>query len=266
MSDDEALLRRALAALGPYRSELVIVGAWAHRLFERHPLLACPLGHSPLMTEDADLASPAKLAIIGDPIPQRLADAGFDQRLTGTGPLPVMKFFARESNGFYIELIAPLIGGDSDRDGEPRTLVTVGGATAQLLRHVELLRFETWELELGDGVVARIANPASYLVQKILTRREGAGRDKYGKDLLYIHDTLLMFGPRLHEFRPLATRVLAQLPPKLAAKVRSFVFTSYPERLARAAEIALATGRPYPPDATAIANTCRVGFGTLFGS
>jgi len=46
--------------------------------------------------------------------------------------------------------------------------------------------------------VARIANPASYLVQKVLTKREGAGRAKVGKDLLYIHDTLQMFGPRLH--------------------------------------------------------------------
>ncbi|HQX64044.1 MAG TPA: GSU2403 family nucleotidyltransferase fold protein, partial [Thermomicrobiales bacterium] len=70
MRGDEALLRRALAALGPYRPELIVVGAWAHRFFERHPL-AQPLAHPTLMTEDADLASPAKLATIGDPIPKR---------------------------------------------------------------------------------------------------------------------------------------------------------------------------------------------------
>lgn len=125
------------------------------------------------MTEDADLASPAKLATIGDPIPKRLEDADFERRMTGVEQLPVMKFFARENDVFYVEFIAPLIGGDSDRTGKPRTLVEVGGATAQLLRHVDLLRFEPWELDLGDGVIARIANPASYLAQKVLTRRDG---------------------------------------------------------------------------------------------
>jgi hypothetical protein len=265
MNDDEVLLRRALAALGPYRAELVLVGAWAHRLFKMHPLAAEPLAHPPLMTEDADLASPETLGLLGDSIPKRLADAGFEQRLMGSGQLPVMKFFARESDGFYVELIAPLIGGDHDRNNNPRTLVTVGGATAQLLRHVELLRFKPWELELEAGVVARIANPASYLVQKILTRREGAGRDKHGKDLLYIHDTLLMFGPRLHELRTLAHQVLALLPPKLAAKVLTFDFAAYPDRLALAAAIAHSTGRPAPPDAKAIAATCRIGFAMLFG-
>lgn len=263
MRGDEALLRRALAALGPYRPELIVVGAWAHRFFERHPL-AQPLAHPTLMTEDADLASPAKLATIGDPIPKRLEDADFERRMTGVEQLPVMKFFARENDVFYVEFIAPLIGGDSDRTGKPRTLVEVGGATAQLLRHVDLLRFEPWELDLGDGVIARIANPASYLAQKVLTRREGAGRHKYGKDLLYLHDTLQMFGPRLADLRELGARVLAQLSAKHAAKVRNFNFTSYPERLAQAAEIAHSTGRSSPPDAAAIADTCRVGFRMLF--
>jgi len=264
MRDDESLLHRALAALGPYRSELIIVGAWAHRWFERHPL-AQPLEHPTLMTEDADLASPEELEIVGAPIPVRLAEAGFDLRLAGKDRLPVMKFFARDGDGFYIELIAPLIGGEHTRDGEPRVLVTVGGASAQLLRHVELLLFEPWELKLDDELVARVTNPASYLVQKVLTRRGATRRDKYGKDLLYIYDTLQIFGPRLRDLRPQAARLLARYPRHVAT-VRGIDFTAHPERLMLAAEIARSTGRPHPPDARAIAETCRAGFHALFGA
>ncbi len=217
------------------------------------------------MTEDADLAAPGALPIVGEPIPRRLEAAGFDRRLAGTNKLPVMKFVARDSDGFYVELIAPLVGGSTDRRGMPRTVVQVGGATAQLLRHVELLLFEPWEIELGEGVTVRVANPASYLVQKMLTRREGMGREKLGKDLLYVHDTLRMFGARLRELRPLGARVLAQLHPNHAKAFRGdIVFES--ARAELAAATARATGRPSPPDAAAIVATCRVGFAQIFGA
>lgn len=261
---DEVYLRRALAALGPYAREVTIVGAWAHRLFERHPL-AQPLGHDVLMTEDADLATPERLAVVGDPIPKRLEDAGFEPRLGGVDSLPVMKFVARDSDGFYVEFIAPLVGSATDRSGEPRRIVEIAGATAQLLRHVELLRFEPWEIVLGDGTLALVANPASYLVQKLLTRREGAGREKLGKDLLYVHDTLQMFGAQLHALRPQGARVLAQLHPKHAAKFRNGIGLAIETQSAVAAEIAASTGRPAPPSSAAIAATCRVGLAAIFG-
>lgn len=108
-----------------------------------------------------------------------------------------------------------------------------------------------------------MANPASYLVQKVLTKREGAGRAKVGKDLLYIHDTLQMFGPRLHERRPLGARVLALLHANHVKNFSDRILVTSAAPLA--AEIAMSTGRPSPPSATVIATTCRVGLQKIFG-
>ncbi|MBK8264505.1 MAG: hypothetical protein IPK80_24580 [Nannocystis sp.] len=259
---DEALLRRALAALGPYRSELVVVGAWAHRLFERHPL-AQPLDYPILSTKDADLAAPERLPVIGDPIPKLLVAEGFEQQITGQQALGVMKFVARDGDGFYVEFIAPLTGGETDRKGKSRDLVVVGGATAQRLRHVELLHIEPWEIALGGDVVARVANPASYLLQKVLTRRAGAGRAKRGKDLLYIYDTLQIFGARLSALQPLGARMMACLHLKHAEN--PWERLDYASAAPLAVKVAEATGRPSPPDTIGIERTCRFGLRCLFG-
>lgn len=47
---------RLIDALEPWLSELVIVGAWAHRLFRYHPE-AQRVGYEPLITLDTDSPS-----------------------------------------------------------------------------------------------------------------------------------------------------------------------------------------------------------------
>ena len=60
---------------------------------------------------------------------------------------------------------------------------------------------EEWAIDVENpGFAARvqIANPVAFLAQKILIhrRRERQGR---AKDILYIHDTLEVFGAQLQE-------------------------------------------------------------------
>ncbi len=48
----------------------------------------------------------------------------------------------------------------------------------------------------------QIANPASFLAQKILIHEQSAYKDK-AKDLLYIHDTIEVFSENLDELQKL---------------------------------------------------------------
>jgi Nucleotidyltransferase len=64
---DKVMFARAMKALGPYLGELVVIGGWAHRLYELHAM-ACSPGFQPLMTEDADIAAPVKIQTQGESI------------------------------------------------------------------------------------------------------------------------------------------------------------------------------------------------------
>ena len=58
MNDDRALLVTALRALHPSLPELVLAGAWAHRLYALHPLAVGRDDRQTLRTLDADIAIP----------------------------------------------------------------------------------------------------------------------------------------------------------------------------------------------------------------
>jgi hypothetical protein len=266
---------RIVQALGPYLDELVIVGAWCHRLFRLHPL-AMPTGFPPLMTEDADIATPERLRSKTPSIDQALRAAGFTPSLTGDGRLPVMRYHGQGvDRGLYVEPIAPLRGSGYTRKGEPDDLVAVAGATAQRLRHVDLLLLEPWRLELSQGngfevgdhaIGLQVANPASYLAQKVLTlnRRPSAG--KRSKDALYVHDTLMLFGDALTELREQAERVLDRLPSRAQREFHTQRVSLFRDDalIVRAASIAAASGRPNPPSPATITAVCTVGLERIF--
>ena len=62
---------RLIRALDPWLHEAVIVGGWAHRLYRYHEF-AQPLGYSPLMTVDADVALPSAATLGAGDIRDRL--------------------------------------------------------------------------------------------------------------------------------------------------------------------------------------------------
>lgn len=266
---------RIVRTLGPYLDDLVIAGAWCHRLLRFHPLAQAP-SFVPLMSEDADVATPERLAPRSPSIGEALRAAEFGQRLSGSGQLPVSKYYPdRDDEGFYLEFIAPLRGGGYTRKGEIDDTLAISGITASKLRHVELLLFEPWRcelsrrhgFELGDeAVTVLVANPASYLAQKVLILDRRQNPAKKPKDALYIHDTLMMFGDALPAFRDQAARVLLQLPSrtrKAFHEQRTELFRD-DALLLQASDIAAATGRSNPPSAATIAAVCTIGLEQVF--
>lgn len=266
---------RVIRALEPYLDELVFVGAWSHRLLQFHSLATPPL-FAPLMTEDADVAMPERLATRSPSLDTALTAGGFQARLSGDGPLPVTRYHPEgDENGLYVEFITPLRGSGYTREGEPDDTLAVAGITAQKLRYVELLLFEPWKLRCSvergfdvgtDELDIQIANPASYLAQKVLTlnrRRSGAKR---AKDALYIHDTLMMFGDEFAALREQGAQVLQLLPPKTQREFQGLCASLFQDRalVLRAATIAAATGRANPPSAETIATVCTMGLEQLF--
>ena len=76
--------------------------------------------------------------------------------------------------------------------------------TAQKLRYLEILFIDPWTIRIGPDkgvplpstVDLHVANPASFIVQKLLIR-EVRTPAKRAQDVLYIHDTLELFAGAL---------------------------------------------------------------------
>lgn len=197
-----------IEVLEPWLSELVLIGGWAHRLYRLDPR-SRQLGYVPLTTLDGDVALPGELGVKVS-IRDRLLRAGFTEELMGDDQPPATHYHYGDSAGFYVEFLTALKGSDYDRKGKRKATESVGGVTSQRLRYIEILMLAPWELELGDGngfllkpaQRVRIANPASFLAQKILIHHERNYRER-AKDVLYIHDTIEMFSDKLGELRGL---------------------------------------------------------------
>ena len=182
---------------------------------------------------------------------------------------PVSEFAPRDDpSGFYLEFIAPLVGGEVKRGGRVASTVNVGGTTAQLLRYVDLLLILPWKIRLSEEVgfplaeptTIQVANPASYVVQKVLAlqKRHPA---KQPKDVLYLHDTFVAFADAMPRVR---TAWDALRPRMIPAHVRTFQarakgLASEATDLARSAA-RIAADRPRPPTPALIQSVLQRGF------
>lgn len=208
MNDLEALAK-LIQALEPWRAHLVFVGGWAHRLYRFHPGVNAP-AYQPIYTRDTDLAFANKAPLDGD-IKGSLEKAGFSEQLTGESKPPVTYYTLGDRDaGFYAEFLTPLQGSGMKRNGEPDATLSKAGISAQKLRHLEILLVAPWVIKIGpdQGVpLARpldiqLANPVSYIVQKFLIQKDRSPK-KRAQDVLYIHDTLELFGPLLPQLNSL---------------------------------------------------------------
>jgi hypothetical protein len=215
---------RLVEALRPWLAEVVFVGGWAHRLYRLHPL-AHPLEYPPLSTLDTDVAIPANTRATEENIRARLLAADFDEKLSGEHRPPVARYeLGAEYGGFYAEFLTPLVGGEYKRDKTPDATVRVAGVTAQKLRHVDLLLLRPWSVRLDRAngftvprpATVRIPNAASYLAQKLLVhgKRKSAER---AKDVLYIHDTIELFGRSAGGCKPRVEGARAPSPVRESA-------------------------------------------------
>lgn len=194
---------RLLQAIEPWRAHLVLVGGWAHRLHRFHPLASVP-NYDPLITRDTDLAFKADAPLEGD-IRSALAAAGFEEELSGDHNPPVTHYALGEDDaGFYAEFLTPLRGSGVKRNGEPDATLAKAGITAQKLKHLEVLLVEPWPIRIGpaQGVAVAaavdvlVANPVSFIAQKLLIQKYRSPA-KRAQDVLYIHDTIELFGASL---------------------------------------------------------------------
>lgn len=272
---DAASFAKAVAALDPYLGDIVFIGGWAHQLFTLHPT-ASTVAFEPLRTQDADIAAPLGLQPREESIAARLKAAGFVQEFKGSDTPPVTEYrLGEEEGGFYIEFLAPLIGGDLDRWGNRNVTVRVGGVTAQTLRYLEILLLDPWEIVLSEsngfplgpnGKRIHIASPAAYVVQKILVYK-GRAPSKQGKDVLYIHDTFHVFAEAVPTLRESWRKISAQMHPAHVSKfleTANGLFNGVPDGARSAALIAASAGRVPAPTTEEIAAACRAGFKRVF--
>ncbi|MDB5849691.1 MAG: hypothetical protein JWP29_3443 [Rhodoferax sp.] len=205
--NDLAAFAKLAQALGPWRGQLVFIGGWGHRLHTLHPK-ANKLEHQPVFTRDTDLAFTNKAPIDGD-IKAALTAQGFHETLTGEHKPPVAHYSLGEaSGGFYAEFLTPLAGSGTKRNGKPDATLAKAGISAQKIRHLDILLVDPWVITVGphNGIPVpspmdlQVANPLCFMVQKLLIKKDRKPA-KHAQDLLYIYDTIQLFGNALPEFK-----------------------------------------------------------------
>lgn len=270
--DDFASFARLLGALRPWLRDLVVIGGWAHRLHRFHPL-AHPPAYLPLRTRDADLAFAPGARLAGN-IGAALEEAGFQAELLGDHAPAVTHYHLGEADaGFYVEFLTPLHGGERKRGGRPDATLSKAGITAQKLRHLELLLISPWIVSVGPqagfplagDVDVLVPNPASFIVQKLLIH--GSRRpDEKAQDVLYVHDTLELFGASLDSLRALWEKeihpAMAPRAARRAIRIARDLFHEVTDTTREAARIPR-DRRPAPEHIRA---ACRYGLEQVLGS
>jgi hypothetical protein len=206
--EDLEAFARLVTALRPWLGQMVVVGGWAHRLHRFHRL-AKPPSHLPLRTRDTDLAFSPDAALAGD-VRKALTEAGFIEEFFGDDAPPATHYrLGDEDGGFYAEFLTPLVGSEMKR-GQRDATTSRAGITAQKLRYLDVLLVKPWSVRIGPekqvptaaDVDLFVPNPASFAVQKLLIHPHRPAA-KRAQDVLYIHDTLELFGGSLGELHRL---------------------------------------------------------------
>ena len=267
MNDLEAFAK-LVQALAPWREQLVFIGGWGHRLHRLDPR-ANRVDYQPVFTLDSDLAFRNKEPMEGD-IKQALMRHGFQEELSGDHRPPAAHYtLGDEAGGFYAEFLTPLTGSGTRRTGESDATMAKAGISAQKIRHLDILLVDPWVISLGpqDGVPlpgrmdVQVANPLCFMVQKFLIQKYRPA-NKQAQDLLYIYDTIELFGAMLDDFN---ARWHQRIAPALGAladdvcRISTQTFAEVTDELRQAARI--------PADrkltAEQIQATCRYAFESL---
>jgi hypothetical protein len=234
MNDLEAFAKLVLA-LEPWRQQLIFVGGWGHRLHRLDPR-ANQLEHQPVFTRDTDLAFANREVIEGD-IKASLIQHGFKEDLSGDHRPPAAHYvLGNEAGGFYAEFLTPLVGSGTKRSGEPDATMSKAGISAQKIRHLDVLLVDPWLVNLGPQqdvplpgqMDVKVAHPLCFMVQKFLIQQSRPA-PKRAQDVLYVYDTIELFGALLDEFNiHWNSRVVPKLG-KLADDVRRISAQTFAE-------------------------------------
>ena len=241
-------------------------------MLRNHPDAAAP-AHQPLRTRDADVAFSSSAPLEGD-ISEALRLAKFQEELRGEHTPPVTRYWLGDADqGFYVEFLAPRTGSGLRRDGQPDATITKAGVTAQKLRHVDLLLTDPWCLlvdrsigfPIAEPANVLVANPVSFVGQRLLIHHQRDPR-KRAQDVLYIHDTLELFGHRLDvlrtEWRDRVQPMLAVKRTKNIDRCREAQFSAVTDVIREAARIP--QDRTLSPER--VRATCEYGLESIFGN
>jgi Nucleotidyltransferase len=157
------------------------------------------------------------------------------------------------------------------RSKKSTATVRVGGVTTQRLRHIDLLLHAPWFVKIDDSngfplahpTTVRVPSAIAYIAQKILVRQKRAAEGR-AKDLLYIRDTIELFGrslPMLH--KDWTNTFRQQLHAKAVRTIEragSVIFGQVDD-ISREAAL-MATGRSLSADE--ILEVCRSGWKQIF--
>ena len=110
----------------------------------------------------------------------------------------------------------------------------------------------------------RVPNPTSFIVQRLLIHTDRPGRKK-AQDVLYIHDTLELFGASLAELQRLwVDEVRPAMPAKTARRVQTIareLFAEVTDTIREAARIP--QDRRLAPEN--VQRACEYGLGEILG-
>jgi len=268
MNDLEPFAKLAVA-LSPWRGQLVFIGGWAHRLHRLDPRANTP-EHQPVFTRDTDLAFANREHIEGD-MKAALLEHGFKEKLSGDFKPPTASYtLGDDSSGFYAEFLTPLIGSGIKRGGGSDATLAKAGISAQKIRHLDVLLVDPWTIaldpkagfQLPTAMDIRVANPLCFMVQKFLIIDDRTP-EKQAQDLLYVYDTIEVFGGLLAEFQTSWKEIVAPSLGKQAARIReatTSTFAGVNDVIRAAARIP--TDRKLSPED--IQQTCQIAFEQIF--
>ena len=255
-----------IRALDPWRGKLVFIGGWAHRLHRLDPR-ANQLEYQPVFTRDTDLAFANTEPIEGN-IKTALLEHGFKEELSGEHKPPVTHYtLGQEQKGFYAEFLTPLVGSGMKRGGAVDATLEKAGVSAQKIRHLDILLVQPWTIKLeplhgfplSAPVDIQVANPLCFMVQKFLIQKYRKP-DKQAKDILYIFDTLELFGTLLEEFNKNWSTVIK---PELGEKLSDHVHQLSKSNFDRVTDV-IRTASRIPQDRKLypeqIQQTCQIAF------
>lgn len=210
--------------------------------------------------------------MIDTDVRKRLIAHGFEEERLGEDQPPATHYrLGNTKTGFYAEFLTPLYGPEHGRDGKPKATRRVAGVVSQQLRHLEILLLNPWTVSLTrstgfpfqDPRQVRIANPASFLCHKALIHNKRA-RTKFAKDVLYIHDTLEIFGARLEDLnREWRTEVKPHIHPNAARKIQHAATDLFGELNDAIRDAAQMTGAR-KLSAKAVRERCNFGLARIF--
>lgn len=187
-------LRRVLAALGPYREDLVLIGGWVPYLYQQFggfPEWRVEIAR----TIELDLVVPSPLATEErQPLAEILVGAGFSAISRNEGAV-----WVREGAGDEMIEFFTAHHGTARQIGTPRPVAGQAALTAISLTHLALLTEETQALTIGANggkeLTVRVPTLGGYVLNKALTFMERLSASDHGvskaaKDIAYIRDVM----------------------------------------------------------------------------